>query len=566
MKMIRKLLIFGFVIKIFHTGSHLMLTGIQKYIIDDMFMKQQFELLIPLISAFAGAILAALVFGGLSRLILDSNALLLNRIITRDMIEATHRLPVEKIQSKRTGELVNYLTNDVKHATNTISSFTPEGLSHFVTFTSLCFIIGYSSPLILVSILLLSVLYIVFGKYFAPRMKKTSKQVQESKSALMVQIEEGISSTREVIAYDRTQWEIERLNHRFSQYFDNVMRLWRWQIKSTLSTEPIRWAASLIIFAVGGYQVMQGNISVGLFVIVYQFSNQLITAAQGLYNFVTNFSTRLAAVERIRNVMEEQVQKDGNEAIDAEVRKFSLEHVRFRYSPELPCVFEDLCIDLPLGKKVAFVGTSGGGKSTLAKLFIRFHDPEVGAIMINGIPLSKIKREDWTKKISIVFQEPYLFPDTIRSNLLLGRENISEKEMIAACKAVCIHDMIEALEDGYDAQVGERGIQLSGGQRQRLALARALLSNSEILILDEATSALDLETERQVQANLDEWRKGKTTIIIAHRLTTITNADWIYVLKDGSVAEQGTHEQLLANRSIYQELVTTQYTLEEKGA
>ncbi|MFD0959751.1 ABC transporter ATP-binding protein [Paenibacillus chungangensis] len=196
-----------------------------------------------------------------------------------------------------------------------------------------------------------------------------------------------------------------------------------------------------------------------------------------------------------------------------------------------------LIVDLPIGRKLAVIGTSGGGKSTLSTLLVRFYEPEQGAILVNGKPLSAWKREDWLRKVALVSQEPYFFPDTIRMNLMMGNEDISEEEMIAYCQKMLIHDTVAALPDGYDTVLGERGVTLSGGQRQRLAIVRALLREPEILLLDEATSALDLETERVIQRNLDELRAGKTTIIIAHRLSTIRNADHVYEVQEGNMAE-----------------------------
>jgi ABC-type multidrug transport system fused ATPase/permease subunit len=214
-----------------------------------------------------------------------------------------------------------------------------------------------------------------------------------------------------------------------------------------------------------------------------------------------------------------------------------------------------MSMDLPLGSKIAFVGASGGGKSTISQLLIRFFEPQSGSVLVNGRPLSDYKREDWTKRVDIVFQDPYLIPETIRTNLTLGREPISDEKVEAMCRVAQIHDVIQELPDGYETIIGERGITLSGGQRQRLSLARAFLANPEILILDEATSALDLETERLVQKGLDELRDGRTTIIIAHRLSTIINADRIYVINRGKVIEQGNHEQLMMGDTAYKRLV-----------
>lgn len=183
---------------------------------------------------------------------------------------------------------------------------------------------------------------------------------------------------------------------------------------------------------------------------------------------------------------------------------------------------------------MAIIGESGSGKSTIAQLLLRFYEPDGGKIEVNHVPLSRIARESWAIKVNAVFQDPYLFPDTIRTNILMGRR-YSQAELEKACRDAEIHETIMELSSGYDTLLGERGITLSGGQRQRIALARAIIGNPEVLILDEATSALDLETERRVQANIDALRKGKTTIIIAHRLSTVENADVRYSISEGKL-------------------------------
>lgn len=300
--------------------------------------------------------------------------------------------------------------------------------------------------------------------------------------------------------------------------------------------------------------VIEGNLSIGWFVVLFQFSSQLMDSFEKVYKLFMGLAGSMAAVERVREVMDGGTDLEGSRPLSIPIQSLTFENIGCQYDTDGTPVLQGIDIDIPIGKKVAFVGTSGGGKSTIAPLLIRFYEPDVGHIAVNGDPLSLIRRDDWMERVIIVFQEAYLFPDTIRTNLLIGRQ-VSEDRMKELCRKMQIHDFIESLSEGYDTQVGERGIQLSGGQRQRIALTRALIADCDILILDEATSALDLETERQVQQQLDELRKGKTTIIVAHRLSTIVNADVIYVLDRGEVLEQGKHETLLSQGKVYPQLV-----------
>jgi ABC-type multidrug transport system fused ATPase/permease subunit len=213
-----------------------------------------------------------------------------------------------------------------------------------------------------------------------------------------------------------------------------------------------------------------------------------------------------------------------------------------------------LNLDIPVGKKIAFVGESGGGKSTIVQLLVRLIEPEGGAITVNGIPLETIRRDDWASKVNLVFQEPYMYPDTIRFNLAFG-VNVTDNDIREACAAAQFSETAEALPDGYDTWIGERGAALSGGQKQRIAIARALLADPELLIMDESTSALDSETERLILRSIEKRRNGRTTIFIAHRLSTIESADLIYVLEHGTVTEQGTYAELIERSPVFRRLV-----------
>ncbi|WFR60615.1 ABC transporter ATP-binding protein [Paenibacillus amylolyticus] len=315
----------------------------------------------------------------------------------------------------------------------------------------------------------------------------------------------------------------------------------------------------MLILGYGGWLVLQGELSIGMFVVLFQLGFQFIQYLQDLFNSFMDWSAGGASVERLLNVMEGEQMDEGNTPVPLPLQSLSFNHVNFSYEPGRNVILNNLTFDIPMGLKIAIVGTSGSGKSTIAQLLIRYFDPDAGRILVNGKPLKQLYRSDWTERIGIVFQEPYFFPDTIQNNLLMGtEEEQSVNLMRSACEAAQIDEYILSLPEGYDTFIGDRGITLSGGQRQRLAIARALIQNRDILILDEATSALDVTTERRLQQAIDRYREGKTTIVIAHRLSTIQNADLIFVMHKGEMVESGTHDQLLNQEGLYREMVNLQ--------
>lgn len=558
----RKGFVLGLCYLLLATCAGIAVTAAQKVVIDDIFLKSQYELLPWTLMWFAVAIGCSTLFGVLWTHTGRVNAYRIFSQMTQDVMNAIYRTPTQVYNNERIGKYVSYFTNDINWTTVALTQFVPNGISNVVTVVMLSVIIGWSSPIILASVLVFSMLYLVLGKKFGKPIHQVSKELQEARSNFLVHMEEGVSSTREVIAFHREEWEQKKYNDNFAVYFDKVIQEGKLENKKLFWSDPIKWGASLIVLGYGGYLVMQGDLSIGMYVVIYQFTSQLMTAIHDVYSFAMDAQSRLAMVDRIRGIVQGPQVAEGELELQGPITSLELDQVSFRYTDNTRNVLEQLSITIPVGKKVAFVGTSGGGKSTIAQLLARFYDPNSGSIRVNGTPLIAIQRKAWMERLSVVFQDPYLFPDTIRNNVLMGRSH-SEDDVVAACEQACIHDFVQSLGQGYETELGERGINLSGGQKQRLALARALLKRSEILILDESTSSLDLETERRVQKQIDELRSGLTTIIIAHRLSTIQNADLIYVMDQGRIAEQGTHDQLMAGDTIYKKLVYMQ--MEDEG-
>lgn len=520
--------------------------GIQQSIIDDVFMEGQTERFWTLLIWMAAVYIVYSVLFTFGPHMIHRTFAKIRLSMCRELMERMHRTPVSVIQNERTASYVYHFTNDISTSANLISSEIPRIVQQLAGIIILMTITAAASPWLLLSMIGCSVIYVALGNYFGPRRRKAAAQVNQHQSDLLVHLEEGVSSTREVVAFHRETWEAEIYNRKFSTLFASIMKEGKLINKQILMSEPFRWGAILLVLLIGGTLVLNDSLSLGMFIITYQFTSRMMDAFYTIFQFVMGLSSKMASVERIRGVMDGESLSEGtNHLAESEVYSIELDRLTFRYSPEMNAVLNELSLLIPRGSKVAFVGASGGGKSTVASLLTRFYEPEDGAIYVNGKPLQQLKRSDWTQKATIVFQEPYLFPDTIRVNLLMGMDYISEYEMIKACQATLIHDYISSLPNGYDTIIGERGVTLSGGQRQRLALARAIIRKSDVLILDEATSSLDLESERQIQENLDRLWKGKMMIVIAHRLSTVQNADMIYVLSGGRLVEQGTHDQLL---------------------
>ncbi len=559
----------GMFFMLLDAATQFILIGVQKFIIDDVFVLGRYEELPRWLIVFGVCIVVYFV----SYFVSDMSRLrcryLLQVAVARDVMLHLQRMPARQFHEERTAALVNYFTSDIDKLSKNVMKYIPWGLYHTCSTLFLIGVIGYASLSMLAVVLVLCVAYLALGYSFGPRLKQASKKVQKDRSDLLVHIEEGISSSREVIAFHRMEEERKNYDRKFASLFTSVMQEGKLLNKQTLWSDPLRWGVDLTVLAFGGYLVLRGSMSIGLFVVTYQFATRMIRSMSEAFELFVSFSALVASVERIRRILDGPQLSQGSAALNRPIESLSFQEVTFQFQEDQPIVLNRLQLAIPIGSKSAIVGTSGGGKSTIAQLLLRTYEPNLdgGVILVNGVPLQDIDRKQWMSRIGIVFQEPYLFPDTILHNVRMHRD-CSLGQVKEACRLAEIDSFISSLPQGYETEVGERGILLSGGQRQRLAIARALLANPDILILDEATSALDLETERRIQGNLDLVRavEGKTTIVIAHRLSTVANAAQLFVLDQGSLAEQGTHNELLERDGIYKKLVWSEREKDERQA
>ncbi|MGQ8873307.1 ABC transporter ATP-binding protein [Paenibacillus sp. TSA_86.1] len=531
----------------------IIMTGLQKYVIDDVFIAGNYGRLIPLLIIFGAVIAGYTILFTVVPYLTKKIETEIYLLLSKGLKEQLHRLTIHQIHNKRTAQFIQLLTSDTKKAAAFIGVDSFSGIRHTITIVLLIIIIGTINYQILLFVLIMSIFYIFTAKKFSPKLRKISKSIEESRGNLLIHLEEGISSTKEVLSFNRLEHEESKYQSLFNRYLENVVNEGKLLNKQLAISGPLKWGVRLALFGFGGYELLQGNISLGIFVIVWQFSCNLIDEIYSLFLFVSHISINLAYLDRLKAVHDETQVADGTIYLEEKIIRLSFEKVSFSYNTHSPLILDQLHFDIPIGKKIAFVGGSGGGKSTIAQLLIRFFEPTMGSIHVNGYQLSDVKRSSWLHKIAVVFQDPYILSDTILNNLTLGRnENLSKVKSYA--QMAMIDNVIEESTEGYGTIIGARGTTLSGGQRQRLAITRALIRDAEILIFDEATSSLDMETERNVQHNIDQLRKGKTTIIIAHRLSTIQNADVIYVLDRGRIVDSGSHEKLLQSCDLYRTL------------
>ncbi|GGE02769.1 ABC transporter ATP-binding protein [Paenibacillus nasutitermitis] len=534
----------------------LAVTGVQKFIIDDVILGQNYDKLPLYIGLFIVVFLLFLVLYYAVAHYIYFLRMETQHLVAAKFMSAVLKLSQKDLHEERTAAFVHYMREDADNVAQVLTNRLPRGIQHLFYVVTILSIFSQMGFGIVIASIGLILIYLVLGKYTAPVVRKAAREISEERSKLGILIEEGITSTREVLSYGRQQWEKQRYHTQFQALYKKVEQEGKKANLQILLTEPMKWGIHVALLGFGGYSVIQGRISLGTFLVTYQFIAQLINSFQNLFNFSMDISRGLSSAERLQKVIAKVKSSEGTYMQQGPVSEIVFKKVDFSYEldRQVP-VLDNLSFTIPMGKKIAFVGTSGGGKSTIAAMLIRCISPNGGEILADDVPLLEWQQEHWMKRIAFVQQEPYLLPASVRDNITFGLPS-ADIAIRNACEQAQIHAFIQEMSDGYDSIIGERGITLSGGQRQRLALARALLRDPEILILDEATSALDLETERQVMKRLDSIRAGKTTLIIAHRLSTILNADLIIVLDKGKVAGMGDYAQLLNSCEPFSRLVS----------
>jgi subfamily B ATP-binding cassette protein MsbA len=471
------------------------------------------------------------------------------------------RMSASFFTRNKAGEIVSRLINDVLLAQNLVGTALTNIWMDAAAMIVVLFFLFRIDPATTVVALLTFPAYLFFFRRFSSEIRQTTVKIQDDLAAMAGNISEKISGSVVVRAFGQEKREERAFRQESERLFSVNMRRVRIQGLNQAIMGMLTGVAPLIVLCYGGYRLINNHLTPGELIAVTMYLAPLYLPLQRFSELNIVFSNSLAALDRIFEVMDQTSEiTDKPEAVKLETvdGKVEFDRVNFDYEKGCP-VLNDVSFTANPGRKIALVGPSGSGKTSIVSLIPRFYDVSSGSIRIDGIDIRDVKLSSLRRNIAMVLQDPILFSGTIRENILYGKPAASDQEIIVASRAANAYDFILSLPSGFDTEVGERGSQLSGGQRQRITIARAFLKDPKILILDEATSSLDSESERMIQEAMDKLISGRTTFIIAHRLSTVVRADQILVLLEGRIIDSGVHGDLLEKSAVYRKLYERQF-------
>ncbi len=528
--------------------------------LDDIFFKQDSRMLliIPMVVAVVYILKGVCDFG---QYYLMSHV---GQSVIRDLREAMYvkleQMSVGYFIRHSTGEMLSWMNNDVALVQGSLTSAITGIVRDSLTVVALVLVVFYRDFWLALMAMAVFPLAIYPLLNFGKKLKRYSQRMLVTLEDINQRLNETITGIRIVKAFAMEDYERDRFREANERLFNSFMRRFKVRALANPVMETLGGLGVCAIVTYGGYQVISGESTQGTFFSFMAALFMLYEPIKRINEVNITIQEGISAGERIFALLDtplDVVDRPGARELDAVREEIVYDRVTFGYGAEP--VFRDITLRIKVGQAIAIVGESGIGKSTLLDLLPRFYDVTSGSIRIDGTDVRDFTQKSLREKIGIVTQQTILFDDTVRNNIAYGRPDLPLETVMQTARVAAAHNFINSLPDGYDTVIGENGIKLSGGERQRIAIARALLKNPPILVLDEATSNLDSDSEKAVQTALEELMKGRTTLVVAHRLSTIRNVDHIYVLSDGRVVEEGSHDELLARCGEFARLYNLQF-------
>ncbi|WP_044641086.1 ABC transporter ATP-binding protein [Risungbinella massiliensis] len=478
------------------------------------------------------------------------------------LFDHIQKLSLQFYQNQKVGQIISRVINDVEQTKEfVVTGMMNIWLDLFTLSIALVFMINLDIQMTLISLAIVP-LYAISVKYFFQRLRFNTRARSQALAELQGHLHERVQGISVIRAFHLEEHEQKLFEQQNRKFLDKAFNHANWTAKTFATVNTITDLAPILVIFASAYFVIHGQLTIGEMTAFYGYLALIYSPVRRLVNSSTTLTQAHASMDRVFEFLDESydiVDRPNAIAIESVKGKIDFEEVVFRYTEDQENTLNRVSFSVLPGQTIALVGPSGGGKSSLVSLIPRFYDVYTGTITIDGLDIRDMTLLSLRQQIGIVLQDNILFSGSVEENIRLGKTDATPEEVESAAIAANAHDFIRELPKGYHTEIGERGVKLSGGQKQRIALARVFLKNPQILILDEATSALDLHSEHYVQESLDRLAKDRTTLIVAHRLSTITHADQILYLEDGQIKENGTHEELMQQKGAYYNLFQVQH-------
>jgi subfamily B ATP-binding cassette protein MsbA len=537
---------------------------LSRYTIDDVIPAGNYGALPWVALGVLGTAVLLGLFGYLSSISLASVGQRAIYDLRNELYRHMQSLDMAFYDRNRTGDLMSRVTSDVGMLQQLVSSGMMQIVTDLFTFTAIALYMLYVDWQLTLLMLATFPLMIFTTRKFSGRFRTSFKTVQQSVAEVSNHLQDTLSGIRVIKSFANEDYESGRFAERSETNMKANLRTVRLRAIYEPIIDLLNYLGMIAVLVFGAWQTMRGELTVGAIVAFLAYLRLLQNPIRHFSRILNTIQQSAAAYERIMEVLEtkpEVTEKEDAVALPPIRGHIEFSGVGFSYRNDVP-VLRDFNLEFNPGKVTALVGPSGAGKSTVAHLIARFYDPQQGTIKIDGYSLKDIAAKSLREQMGVVSQEIVLFNGTVRDNIMYGKPGATDDEIMAAAKAANAHDFISSFPKGYDSEIGERGVKLSGGQKQRLSIARAILKNPRLIVLDEATASLDTESEHLIQEALARLLAGRTCLVIAHRLSTIQSADRIVVLDHGTIAESGTHEELLQLNGKYRRLYDMQFPQE----